>query len=446
MSKINDIVQITLTSNSRGVTRKSFGVPLVLGYHTKWGELYRVYSSSTIFKDLTDEGFDSKSPIMNEVNSIIANNPKPTKIVVGRLTTAPAITKTIQVDISGFLEGETVSFSVLQPDATSTTISYEIQAGDTDDDVATALASDISAITGVVAAAVTDTITVSFTTAGDNVYFVGLPKAFLFEDTTADSSLATEIAAVQAAYPEHYGLLLAEGQSTARYTIVAGIVATQERILGATTYNSSDLDAASTTSTMYALEALTNNRTFVIYSAKQDSSKAASWIGRVFPLNAGSATWAYKNLGGETAEDLSENDIAAIEGNNGNYYIDIGGVDATLNGKMAGGSWIDSVRGTDWLTARLRETIANTLVNAKKVPYTNAGIELFSKDIKAVFKQATSPGRDFIDPEQNIIVTQPDVEDVDVADKRLRVLPDLYAEGTLQGAIHSVRVGVYLKV
>jgi hypothetical protein len=43
MAGIGDIVQVTITSNTRTPTRAGFGTPLLMTYHTEWADRVRVY-------------------------------------------------------------------------------------------------------------------------------------------------------------------------------------------------------------------------------------------------------------------------------------------------------------------------------------------------------------------------------------------------------------------
>ena len=56
---LESIVQVTITSNSRGISRKGFGIPLVVAQHSVWAERYRVYNLGTALDDMVNEGFSS---------------------------------------------------------------------------------------------------------------------------------------------------------------------------------------------------------------------------------------------------------------------------------------------------------------------------------------------------------------------------------------------------
>jgi len=119
-----------------------------------------------------------------------------------------------------------------------------------------------------------------------------------------------------------------------------------------------------------------------------------------------------------------------------NVYTEVGGVDITENGVVVSGEFIDIIRGTDWIQARIEENIFSALVNADKIPYTNAGIDVIKSRTSAILRQAIDNGILAADPAP--VVTAPDVADISSTDKANRLLPDVEFTATYAGAIHKV--------
>jgi hypothetical protein len=437
---LSDIVNVVITSNSRGVSRASFGVPMVVGYHTNWYDTTRLYSLGSFKADMVADGFTVYDPIFRAVQALASSSPKVKNAVVGRLTTAYTQQFTLTMQTAATEEGKVIEFTVISPDGTETDISYTVLAGATTTTVATAVAALLNAITDLTAAGAVAVITCDADNTGEMFYVTGYDNTlFDFEDTTADSSLSTEITAINAAYPNTYGLILADPNSKARVSAIAANYETEEKIFGYTTAETACGDVASTTDVMYTLKAADYFRTYGIYSEDQDGYAAAAWMGSRFPYDAGSQTWAYKGLSGVTVDTLTSAFTAAIAGKNGNYYTTDGGLNTTKDGKMASGEWIDAIRGKDWLTARLKERIFGLLANAPKVPFTQKGAESIGAAVDAQLKEGIGQGYLAADPEP--IVTVPDVTDtseVSEANKIARTLPGVSFEATLAGAIHIV--------
>lgn len=191
---------------------------------------------------------------------------------------------------------------------------------------------------------------------------------------------------------------------------------------------------------------------FVIYHPDSDGTTtgpypAAAWLGLMFPKDPGSATWAWKQLVGITPYVLTGTQIDTIEGKNGNYYIDVAGISVALKGTVGTGEFMDTIRGSDWLKARIQELVLTPLVNTDKVPYTNAGVGVITNQIGEALGEAVD--RDFVaatttDVDGNIVpgwsISAPEVSTVSAAEKTARNLPDVTFEATLSGAIHTVVV------
>jgi len=444
MSNLEKIVNVTITTDSRGVSQKSFGIPLVLGYTEAFTELYRVYSLGSAAEDLVADGIPAGSPIYKAVTALASNTPKATTVVVGRLTTKPSQQGTLSVKAGSVIPDKVFSIEVQEPSGgTVHTLSYTAQSGDTGTDVATAMAALIDALTGITASSAAEVISWAADTDGDIWTITGYNADFNYMDLTPDSNLAADLTAINTEYSDWYGLLLAECPSTARNKALAAAVEAKEAIFAALTHDADNLDASSVTSLGAELKAAGYFRTFSIYSGDTAANAAATWLGNRLPIDPGSSTWAYKPLAGVKVDTLTGSETAALEGNNVNYYVEIAGANVTIDGKMAAGEWIDVIRFRDWLTARIRERVFSVLINSPKVPYTDAGVAVITAQVKAQLQEGINKGGLSADPEP--VVTAPRVSEIDKADKVARLLPDVYFEATLAGAIHTIKIIGVLK-
>lgn len=181
---------------------------------------------------------------------------------------------------------------------------------------------------------------------------------------------------------------------------------------------------------------MSSERAVMMYhsSAKSSQHAEASWVGEGLPYDAGSATWAYKTLNGVDADSLTDAQISTLESANINYYITMGGVDITREGRVANGEWIDIIIGTDWIYSRMQESIYSTLVNARKIPCNEAGLSIIRGKILDVLTRAASQG--IIDAD-TIEITLPKITS---EMKRTRVLTDIKFSAVYQGAVHAVRI------
>lgn len=456
MSTLEAIVNITISSAGRGVSRKGFGIPLVIAKHGNFAPLFKEYNLATALSDMVTDGFSTYDPAYRAVNAIARNTPKPLKVIVGKLLTDFDHEFDIEVKTITALGGELYAFDVISPDGTVTAISYTASPADTQDIIAAALQTQINAIADLTATVATNTVSASADNSNEMFHVIGLDEKILdFLDTTADSNLAAELGNIAAQNKDWYGLVCADPQSAARITALANYVETQERIFFATTHDTACGDAVSTTDIAYLLNAAQLFRTSLIYSGYQGYHAGATWLGNGFPYSPGAQTWAFKPLSGVVFDDLASGFMTALDGKKCNYYVEIAGLPCTNGGEatggtMASGEYIDVIRGRDWLVARMRERIFGLLVNARKVPYTSGGIDQVTGEVEAQLNEgitATYLSPDVPDGQDKpYIVTAPAIADIAAADKIARLLPDVYFEAGLAGAIHATRINGVIQV
>ena len=223
-----------------------------------------------------------------------------------------------------------------------------------------------------------------------------------------------------------YGLLLAE-PTPELILKTAEWAETKHILLGADTQSFDN-----------PLKAKKYDRTFLMYHPDPKEYTAAAFMGKLFPTQPGEATWAFKSLASIQQYNLSTQQASQLDANNINRYTTINDVGVTLQGKCASGQYIDTMRGIDWLQARLQERIFMLLLKNKKVPYTDKGVDLVRCEIFGQLKEAISAGVLAAYPEP--IVNAPKVADISDFDKINRILPNVSFSGTLAGAIHALEI------
>lgn len=447
MSNLDSIIQVVITSDGRGVSRKSFGIPFAIGRHDNFTEEVREYTLSTAITDMVTDGFTASDPLYRAVRSLASSTPKPQKVLVGRLLNSFTHIFTLEVKTGVVEEGKVFVFNLISPAGVTTAISYTAVALDTENDVATAIAALINAVTDITVPVPGAAI---LTATADNVDEMWLITGLNilnwdYADVTVDTSLATELAGLTAINSTWYGLILADPPSNARNTALAASIETQERIFGAVTHDTAVGDGASTTDFMFLANAAQYFRTYSIYSGDQASHAAAAWMGNRFPIDPGASTWSYQVLSGTLVDSLPAGFVTAIKAKKGNYYITIADAPVTREGRMASGEWIDVIRGRDWLKVRLQERLIGLLINAPKIPFTNAGAAQVEAQVKAQMTEGIAQTYLSDDEDATPIVTVPLVSTVSPQNKINRILPNVTFEATLAGAIHEMRIQGVIK-
>ena len=205
-------------------------------------------------------------------------------------------------------------------------------------------------------------------------------------------------------------------------------------------------DPSKSTDLASVLKLANRNRSAVVWHATPAGGADypdAAWMGEGFPYEPGTSTWAYKTLNGVTPDTLLASQETALKNKNCNYYMTVGGVSITQEGKVASGEYIDIIIGTDWIEARLREAVYSALVNNRKIPYDDTGIAMIEGLVKGVLNEAASKG---ILQADSIAVIVPKYADIPQADKLARKLPDVKFSALYQGAIHSVTINGTISV
>lgn len=449
---LEDIVQVTITSNSRGVNRRSFGIPLVVGNFTfDDASLVKSYDPGKVLAGIVaDSSVAIGDKVYRTLQAVAAQSPKPRRVMVGAMPTA--IDQEVDVEVISTAAGD-YTLTIKNGAAAARVFTYTSPGGETLPDIATALAALVDADGEVdSAAAVGAVITINFdtSTVGEVHHFVDFDRAkFTYTDQTLVGSAVAELQAIQAVDDSYYGVLPARPLSIAAAQALAAEVETQEKIMGLTSYETGERDGTGMGATLAALGLL---RTFVEAADEHDEERAAGIMSYGFSQDPGSITWAFKNIRLSTTDSFSATEETALDAANVNRYVEIAGLDTHLPGKMVGGEWIDVVRGRDWLVVRMRERVMNLLANAPKVPYTQAGADLVGAQIEAQLSEGIGQGYLSPDPLTGVAgdppftVVVPDVSEIDAAVKATRVLPDVGFTAGLAGAIHAVQIEGVIEV
>lgn len=206
-----------------------------------------------------------------------------------------------------------------------------------------------------------------------------------------------------------------------------------------------------------------NDRVIVVVHEEPEQYPEAGWVGKCAPRLPGSITWKFKILNGITSSGLSATEQSTVDAGNGNYIARQGGILHTFEGKSTSGEFIDVMRTMDFIEARIKENVFVRLVNAGKIPFTNAGISTVVEGVEEALRTAYNNGAIADGNPAELTGTQPDPgdeditaplyeitaprrEDVPLNDRANRILPDVNFVAILAGAVHEVRVVGVLQV
>ena len=190
---------------------------------------------------------------------------------------------------------------------------------------------------------------------------------------------------------------------------------------------------------------LSNDRVAVFWDAKYNGYAQCAWVGNLASRTPGNVSWVNKVLRQVTTPDITSSLFSTLDAKKYTVYRGISStLSATRGGHVAGQyRYIDVTQGLDWLKARCAEAIANLLLSAEKVPYTNAGLASIRGALQGVVdlgvtNKLLSEGDpdDENNPPPKVIV--PNVSSISLSDKASRQLTGVKITGVLAGAIDTV--------
>lgn len=434
MSAIDKHVDVQISRETATVSRTGFGTPLVLTYHTRFPELYRLYGNLT---EMTDDGFVVGDLAYKLAAAIWSQSPRPANVVVGRRATA-AIRDVKLTPKAPVLASTAYAVSI-----NGTEFSFTSDATPTEAEITAGLVALIDAGSENVDA--TDNITDLDIEAADTPG--GTPTAgpaftcefdhalWTFNDNTADAAVDTDLTNLLLQYTDFYAVCTDLWDAINIADLATAVESAAIPLLYSAETQDTDVVESGSSDIASTLQTSAFDRTFLTYAMDLDPSSAAGWLGDRLPSDPGSSTWKFKTLNTVAASSLTTAEIALADGKNCNTYTTVGGINITAEGVTTSGEFIDVIRFVDWLQARMRENVFRALAINDKVPYTDSGIQAIVAEVEGVLRQGIFNGG--INGDEDYTVTAPLAADVSSATRATRVLPDIEFIATLAGAIHK---------
>ena len=424
---LSSIVDVQITRQTRSVSQAGFGTMLIAGLNATFPERIRFYEDpEAVAEDFATSNEEYKAAV-----AAFSQSPRPTRIAIGKLSALVAGVWTLDFN-QDFGAGDSASVTVNGIVCTGATLA--------------ALASAIDAVDGV-ASAVVDGVLFKITVTSDSGRVLTLSTLAITSslsltgtlvNTTPGVTVQDGLDAIEQASGEWYALVLAMQTFASQFEAARWIEA-RRKIFFARSNVAGVKDGSSTTDIAFVLKTANYERTAVIYHAPaSDDFVDAAWLGKMLPEAPGSATFKFKSLAAVAADTLTATEELAVKDKNANTYQTIGGVNITVEGKMASGEFIDIIIGTDWLQARIQERVYSKLVALKKIPFTDAGVAVIENEVRAQLTEGIRVGLLAQDPEFTVSV--PRVADVSATDKANRFLPDVTFSATLAGAVHKTQI------
>lgn len=436
MSSINSIIRVTVRRVLGALARRSFGVAMIVHYHTKTAA--RVFSI-TEPGQLEDYGFLTTDPLYHAVNACFSQANRPAELKIGRRANAPSQTLTITVGAAAAVEGHVTRLTV-----GTTEIVRTVPAASTPTLEAAALVTLINgAAGGTPASSALGVITIA-TAANGLIRFSAWSKALTFKSTGSDPGLAADLNAIYAEDPGFTGFDLVH-MNEAESKIAAAWAESNDVLFFPTFFDSEMRDTLVTTDAGSDLKALNYKNTHSGYSGKDTSSHWGialfAWMGSAFL--PGGETFAHKQLAGvlaDTRDTLTAGELDVLRGKNVNVYFQKYEDRAlTWEGVAADGRFIDSRRFLLWQAYDVGLSLFD-VINAQpgKLPFTDDGRQALISAVRSSADRGVRQGG--TNPDFPYTIQADEIASVSSADKAARVFPPMTLNIVEAGAIHATSI------
>lgn len=428
---LNSIVSVVITSATAAVTRRGYGVPLILSATALFAERVRTYEE---LADLVSDGFATTSPEYKAAAAFFAQSPRPEKVKVGRRALLPTQRYTLTPTVANSHE------YAVTIDGTEYT--YTSDANATATEICDGLRAAAAAVVGVTLSGTT-TFIATASTAGTWFSVEASSDDFAIACDNADPGVATDLAAILLADSDWYGIVSTH-KSAAEIAAIAAWVESNERLFCAASSNT-DIIGVGAGDVATTLKTAAYARSWVLYHPDPGEFADAAIMGRCLPLTPGSETWKFKTLAGISAVTMTPTEQTNARGKRAMIYTTVAGLNITEEGVTASGEFIDVVRFRDWLKSRMQEDVFALLARSQKVAFTDQGVAGIESVVRAVLSEGIAAGGLDSDPE-TYGVTVPAVADVSLANRASRTLPDVKWRARLAGAVHSAELAGVISV
>lgn len=422
---IAQVVQVIIRIGLKTITRAGFGTCLVVGSN---GDFTGIRTYNDI--DGVAEDFTTSDAEYIAADRLFGQENRPTQIKIAKRTANVAQIETLTPNVS------VQAIAAFTVTINGVLFSFTSDSDPTAGEVVAGLIAEVNGGTEPVTASGTTTLILTADQAGIPFTLSNSANMGTAVHTAVNNGIVEDLIDFDEVDKDWYALVITS-RDVEEIFIAAKWIETKRKFFAFATSQADILTPGNTTNIFSRLKVLLLKRTEGIFSADQDQFPDAALFGNVLPRNPGSYTEAYKFLSGITPDALTSTEETSIFDKGGNIYTELGGQNIYYEGKTFSGDFADTQRFADWLQAQIEEAIYAKLVSLPKVPFTNAGVDIFVNEVKACLQRGIRFGGLAEDPPPT--VTAPNVlTDLTEEQRQSRVLPDIKFHAQLAGAIHRV--------
>ena len=434
MPQITDVVDVTISVQSSGISRQGFNSLMVVGSSADFGGGFTEHTvrKYTNYSSVSEDTDIVSGDLKNALQAAFAQSPAVPSVYVSRIDTAAVaeVRKlTFDVDFNAgnsivvTLDGSALSADAFNTDQATTIadVASKITA-QADYTAAVTAAKEITITKGTAGTAFTITAAITGGSAVTATPSVVTPAQ-------ANGISSSDLSAIAANNNDWFGYT--HVWKDAASALTAATFCSLNKKYGF--FRQNDF-VNQNLNTQYATSWYTDTATNTGVAEFLDVAIAS----RLLAQTPGSYTGAFKSLELVGTSDISSANEATLRSINVNQYSTIAGVDVTYDGKTSKGSYIDLYIGISYLESRIQEDVFAQLSAVEKIPYTNAGVSVIVTAVQARLNQSVNEG--FLSNNPAPLASAPLVADISAVDKSNRLLPDVTFEATTSGAIHTIKI------
>lgn len=428
MARANEIVEINITRESRGVSRQGFGKPLFIG-QKGFNDDARVRSYTGISQ--VEEDFVDGDPELTAARQFFGQQVRPAEIKIGYHDPLSVASVTYEVD-------SPVTATTYEITINGTEVSYTSFGDDAIRDVINGLELDFASKITNARFVKSET---SFRVIPDN------PNDFTYSTTSTELTEQENLETYVDAYSyikfvdSDFYYVTMDSHDVVDVEGMADVVQAEKRIFVTSTSDRKAPNPLYTGDIGSTLQAKDLTRTFIIYAENDLEYPECAIVGLQAAKAPGSATWKFRTVSGVTVSRLSTTESLSLKGTRFDYgkgyntYELIGGRNIFAEGRAVNGEFIDIIIFSDWIEARMRERIFQALVNKDKLPYSNSGLAIIEGHIRSVLNEGVAVGG-----LSTYTIDMPDVRNLSANLRANRVVEGIQFEATLVGSVHFVSI------
>lgn len=429
MVAITNFVDSTISLESSSIQKPSFSKPLVVGYHTKYADRVRSYSSLAA---LVSDGFATTDAIYKAVAAIFAQSPTVASVAVGRLALAP----TTKVELTPSAANST-TYKVA---VNGTEFTYASDASATVAEICAGLVAAIGTVSGVTVSDETSFVRLVASSAGNRLEVDNTMDDLSLLSVAvnhADPGIATDMAAILNADQSWYSVTPTTASEAELNALAAWCLSNKKFMIAAS--QETAIITSSTSDIASDLDGLDNERAALVFHPRASQYAGAAIAGYLLASDPGSLTMKFKPLAGISTYNLTDTQAGYALAKNCNIYQNVSGQKALLEGTTSKTNrFIDFRRDFDWLEATIVTDMASLLARLPKVPFTATGIAQASSALRGALVKAQQAN--VLDPDTAFTITVPTIASTSADDREARILRTLTWSARVAGAVHKLVV------